>query len=96
VRRREAVFGACFLHNAVDLDVPERNVNYRWCVAGHWKLIIPHPPNVEQANKPDIPVDAIELYDLAADPREDRNLAASEPERVEAMRTTLDRWWAGP
>lgn len=96
VRRREAVFGACFLHNAVDLDVPERNVNYRWCVAGHWKLIIPHPPNVEQANKPDIPVDAIELYDLAADPHEDRNLAASEPGRVEAMRTMLDRWWAGP
>jgi hypothetical protein len=34
----------------------------------------------------------VELYDLAADPGEKKDLAASEPEMVEAMRGFLHRW----
>lgn len=96
VRGREVIFGACFLHNAVDLDVPARNVNYRWCVANDWKLIVPNPPNVEQINKPGIPVDAVELYNLSRDPQENENLAGTETGRVATLRATLDDWWAGP
>lgn len=36
----------------------------------------------------DLPIP--ELYDLAADPRESRNLAATEPRRLTAMRTALE------
>ena len=36
-----------------------------------------------------------ELYDLAADPAQTTDVAASNPEVVAAMREHLDRWWAG-
>ena len=46
----------------------------------NWKLIRYHED------------DRYELYDLAADPGEQKDLAASEPARVERMRSTLAAW----
>ncbi|HJO38167.1 MAG: sulfatase [Vicinamibacterales bacterium] len=34
-----------------------------------------------------------ELYDLADDPGESRDLAAQEPDRTEQLRAALERWW---
>lgn len=34
----------------------------------------------------------VELYDLETDPRETRDLAADQPERVRELRSRLDRW----
>jgi uncharacterized sulfatase len=84
---REAVFGACFTHDAISLDEPGQNLRWRWGVAGGWKLIVPSPRNE--------PMGAVELYDLAADPFEERNLAGSEPGRVTQVRRRLDAWWTG-
>ncbi|MCB1129105.1 MAG: sulfatase-like hydrolase/transferase, partial [Verrucomicrobiae bacterium] len=95
VRARKAIFGACFLHNAVDLDVPQRNLTYRWCIEDRWKLIRPDPVNVTTANKRGLAPDSVELYDLIADPHEERNLAGNERGRVEAMTGLLNRWWPG-
>jgi len=50
-------------------------------VEGSWKLV------VDPANR-----DASELFDLARDPGEARNLATSEPERLRAMRERLRAW----
>jgi arylsulfatase len=36
-----------------------------------------------------------ELYDLAADPHQDRNVAADHPDVVSKMRAHLDEWWRG-
>lgn len=47
-------------------------------IEGRWKLII------DGKHK--------ELYDLEADPRELKNLAKSEPERVAALRARIDLW----
>ena len=87
VAARQEVCGACFTHNAVDLNDPAKNVRHRWATDGRWKLIVPHVP----ADK-DGP-GAAELYDLVADPHEKTDLAAREPERVKALRAVLDRWW---
>lgn len=84
-RRRTTLFGACFTHDAVDLDRPARNLRWRWGIAGWWKLIVPDP-----VNEPD---GAVELYDLAADPFETRNLAELKPDRVARLRRQLDAWW---
>lgn len=84
VREREAIFGACFTHDCVDLNDPRRGLRWRWTVQGDWKLIVPHPPNESGAP---------ELYRVTADPFEQRNLYGVEAERAERMRAMLNRWW---
>jgi len=49
--------------------------------SGEWKLVVFHDPR-----------QGVELYDLAADPDEAKNLATNEPNRVAAMRKMLDEW----
>lgn len=84
-RRRDTLFGACFTHDAVDLDRPARNLRWRWGIEGWWKLIVPDPTNE--------PGGVVELYDLVADPFEERNLASLKPDRVTRLRRQLDAWW---
>jgi uncharacterized sulfatase len=84
VKARSAIQGACYTHNAVDLNDPARNVLWRWTVRENWKLIVP-------ANQ--APQHELELYDVVADPSEQENLAARHPERVKSLSAELDRWW---
>ena len=79
---RNAVFGEIHLHTAVDIEKPETSVTHRWVREGEWKLIV--------ADAPPAPP---ELYHLTADPHEEANLAAKEPERVEWLRKLLATWW---
>jgi len=72
--------GACFTHNAVDLNDPAKNLEARWVVTDRWKLIQPVKGPVE-------------LYDLAADPTETKDLAAMKPEEVARLCKALDDWW---
>ena len=86
VSQRQAIFGEVFSHNADDIHDPASSLQYRWCVADRWKLIVPHSRNITD-EKP-------ELYDLKTDPHETLNLAPSHPERVEQLRTLVDSWWS--
>ncbi|MFO0803785.1 MAG: sulfatase [Gemmataceae bacterium] len=83
--KRDTLFGEIFLHTAVDIAKPGPNVRYRWIVQGNWKLIAPDDTNQ--------PKDHLELYDLATDPHETKNLADAQPDRVKAMQAKLDAWW---
>lgn len=85
VERRKAIFGEIFTHNAVDIRRPASSLRYRWVIAGHWKLILPAPRNT--------PDGSVELYDLAVDPFEAKNLADLEPKRVDELKRLLDDWW---
>lgn len=85
VSARKTLYGECFTHNFVDIQTPATSLRWRWIIDGHTKLIVPH-----RANQPD---DVVELYDLAADPTEEKNLAGQQPERVQALQAKLDAWW---
>jgi arylsulfatase A-like enzyme len=87
IARREAVFGECHTHDAIDLNTPARNLRWRWVLSDGWKLIVPDPANQR--------ADSVELFHVAEDPYETKNVAESEPARVEALRKKLDAWWDG-
>lgn len=80
---RDAVFGAVFEHDEPDIDDPAAGLLFRWCRHENLKLIEPSATGAGP-----------ELYDLAADPHEEHNLAADQPEQVAALRKRLDEWWS--
>ncbi len=82
---RTAIFGEIFTHNAVNLGDPARSLRYRWIVSGDWKLIVP-----ERRNEP---TETVELFDIAHDPDEKRNLAREHPQRVMELSARLEKWW---
>jgi len=85
VNKRRAVRGATFTHDATLPTVPAETLEYRWIVNGEWKLIVPSAMLSDRH--------PTELFHITDDPREERNLAAEEPERVARMRKQLNRWW---
>jgi arylsulfatase A-like enzyme len=62
-------------------DPSRWTVSYRAVVDGTWKLILGSP-------------DRLELYDLAGDPGECRNLAASNPSKAAELSKQVKRWLA--
>jgi arylsulfatase A-like enzyme len=87
VAARTALFGECFTHDSIEPDNPAASLRWRWMVDRNWKLIIPDSHNQ--------PNDEVQLFDLAADPQEEHNLAASRSDTVKTMRDALDAWWNG-
>ena len=83
---RDAVFGEVYEHTAIDIDAPSKNLLYRWVREKNWKLIQP----VHESLK-----NPAELYDLAADPHETKNLANQRLDKVISLRKRLDAWWPG-
>ncbi|WP_205148936.1 hypothetical protein, partial [Faecalicatena contorta] len=69
-----------------DLDVPSKNLRWRWMIEGNTKLIVPNAA-IE-------PNEKTELYQLDTDPTETRNLADSEKSKVAEMKSKLDGWWS--
>lgn len=87
VTKRETIFGECFTHDSRDLQHPAASLRWRWLVRGNWKLIVPAKQNE--------PNGVVELYDLKADPHENKNVAEAHPDRVAMLRGSLDHWWLG-
>jgi arylsulfatase A-like enzyme len=85
VAGRKSIFGETFAHEAVDVDRPATCLEYRWCVSWPWKLIQPNTAVIPTAKR--------ELYNLAEDPTEQRNLAAAHSDMVERLTQELDALW---
>ncbi len=80
--KRDRIFGEIFAHDAVDITKPETSLEYRWCIDGDWKLILPHKKDEAPA-----------LYHIVNDPFETKDLAAAEPKRVKKMAAWIQDWW---
>jgi len=84
VDARKAICGECFTHNAVDLDRPAANLMERWIVTDGWKLIVPTALSEHRT---------AELFRIAQDAGEARNVLAENPEIAARLRSKLDEWW---
>jgi uncharacterized sulfatase len=78
---RNAVHGEIYEHDVVDIDRPEPGCLFRWCIAGDWKLIESTDYKVR------------ELYKVSVDPREEKNLAASEARRLDELNERIIFRW---
>jgi uncharacterized sulfatase len=93
--KRKMIFGENFAHDMADLDKPEKSLRARVCIEGNWKLIlwVKKQPSVRHSGIRK-PADDVQLFDLAADPTEKKNLAAQQPQRVAAMTKSINEWWS--
>jgi uncharacterized sulfatase len=95
---RAEVFGETFAHDIPDLENPQASLVHRWIVADRWKLLLTYDGEVSAryADANPRPEPRPQLFDLAADPHETRNLAAQHPERVADLAARIARWWPAP
>ena len=103
VHKRKEIFLANYAHDMVSAAKPEKSLWTRSCIDGNWKLIVWQNPSPKVLpyngghRRKTPPLTGkhknIELFDLAADPHETKNVAAEHPERVDTMLTALDNWW---
>jgi arylsulfatase A-like enzyme len=91
---RRVVFGETFAHDVADLDRPEASLLYRWVIEGRWKLILTYDGQVGRyAHLHPRTEKRPQLFDLLADPHEEQNLAAGQPEVLARLVARLDGWW---
>ena len=91
---REAIFGESCAHDVTDVDNPQASLLYRWVIRGRWKLLLTYDGKVNRyaAVHPRTELRP-QLFDLLADPHEETNLAASQPELVAELAESLQNWW---
>jgi len=80
--KRDAIFGEIFAHDVADIDDPVPGLQYRWCISGEWKLILPARQSEEA-----------ELYNLQADPHETKKFADSHRKTVKQLTNRINNWW---
>ena len=86
VETRETIYGSSYLHDIIEHGNPRKSLKNRFAIDGDWKLISPNRLLLGSKIQP-------ELYNLAKDPHEKRNLAKKHPDHVKAISQKLNAWW---
>lgn len=95
---REAIFGASYsIHNMVPGD-PAATLQYRWCVAGDWKLLLRSggSDTTRYATVHEWDRIPARLWNLREDPREEREVLREFPEVAARLRERIDAWLPEP
>ena len=79
------IFGEVFAHDIVEIESPVKGLRARWVIDGRHKLIWPHAVGA-----------APELFDVHADPLEERDLAKARPKLVATLQARITGWWDVP
>ena len=89
---RDHLFGEAFAHDIADIDNPADSLLFRWIIEGDLKLLLTY--DGRQGKMKYRPQDfRPQLYNLAQDPGENENLAASHPQTVARLARRIDAWW---
>ncbi len=92
---RKEVYGETFSHDVANIERPEDTLIYRWVIEGKWKLLLTYDGEVGNRYASSHPrtEKRPQLFDLLADPHENNNLAAKNPETVARLAARLQDWW---
>jgi len=92
---REIVMGETFAHDIANIDRPVESLVHRWAIEGNWKLLLTYDGVVSDRYSKANPRTEWrpQLFDLKADPHENKNLAAQQPEVVARLAAKIDQWW---
>jgi arylsulfatase A-like enzyme len=91
---RDTVFGEAFAHDIADITNPEASLLFRWCIEGRWKLLLTYDGEVHSyASTHPREERRPQLFDLLADPREEKNIAAEQPETVARLASKIANWY---
>ncbi len=91
---RKECYGESFAHDVANIDKPEDSLLYRWGIDGKWKLLLTYDGKLgHYASSHPRTEKRPQLFDLLADPHEDKNLAAGNPEVVARLAAKLQAWW---
>ena len=76
------------------MEDAEHNLLYRWAIEGRWKLLLTYDGSVgRNAQYHPRAEKRPQLFDLLADPHENKNLASKNPEVVARLATKIQAWW---
>lgn len=91
---RTEVLGESFAHDVANVDKPEDSLIYRWIVKDQWKLLLTYDGTVNryQTTHPRTEKRP-QLFDLLADPHENKNLASENPELIKELAKEISDWW---
>ncbi|MHC4876873.1 MAG: sulfatase family protein [Planctomycetota bacterium] len=85
---RDRIFGEGFAHDIADIEKPEASLLYRWTIEGRWKLLLTYDGEVNRYKSSHPRTEKRpQLFDLIADPHEERNLAGEYPRSSHAWRS---------
>src|SRR5688500_18459816 len=92
---RDIVMGETFAHDIANIDRPVESLVHRWAIEGNWKLLLTYDGVVSDRYSKANPRTEWrpQLFDLKADPHENKNLAAQQPEVVARLAAKIDQWW---
>ncbi|MCL4203848.1 MAG: sulfatase [Pirellulaceae bacterium] len=92
--KRDTIFGEGFAHDIADIARPEASLLYRWCIEGRWKLLLTYDGEVNRyASTHPREEKRPQLFDLLADPREEKNVAGEHPEVVARLAKKIADWY---
>jgi len=91
---RDSIFGESFAHDIADLDKPESSLLFRWCIRGKWKLLLTYDGEINRYKTTHPRTEKRpQLFDLIADPSEQKNLASENPEVVAELVQKIQGWY---
>lgn len=91
---REKVLGEGFAHDIANVEKPEDSLLYRWIVKDQWKLLLTYDGAVNRyASTHPRTEKRPQLYDIKADPAEEKNLASENPGVVKELAKEISDWW---
>ncbi len=89
---RDTIFGESFAHDVANVQVPAESLMYRWVIEEKWKLLLTY--DGAQGKGEHSPEDfRPQLYDLIADPGEEKNLAGENAKVVKRLAAKIEGWW---